>query len=233
MMLIGICDDEKMYRSLVIEQLDRYGTENNLPLEVLEFQSGEELMEQERELNLVLLDIEMQGISGMETAYRLQERNEDLLIIFLTGHKEMMQESFEVNAFRFLLKPLQYHDLERCMNAVRKELDKGKVILNLDGMQKVVLYKSILYIEADGKNTIVRTLDSSYLTRNTMIEWEEILNKMYFVRCHKTYFINLAYVDEVNKEYIILQNKERVAISRRNRKEFQQKLYTFISNRQN
>lgn len=232
-MLIGVCDDEKIYRSLVIEQLNRYGVENGLPLEVLEFQSGEEMMEQERELDLVLLDIEMHGISGMETAHFLQEQNEDTLIIFLTGHREMMQESFEVNAFRFLLKPLQYHDLERCMKAVRKELDKGRVILNLDGMQKVVLHKAIIYIEADGKNTIVRTMDSSYLTRNTMKEWEDILNKMYFVRCHKTYFINLAYVDEINKEYIILQNKERVAISRRNRKEFQQKLYTFINSRHN
>jgi len=232
-MLIGVCDDEKIYRNLVLEQLGRYGSENDLSLEILEFESGEELMSQERELDLVLLDIEMQGISGMETAHQIQERSEDTLIIFLTGHKEMMQESFEVNAFRFLLKPLLYNDLERCMKAVRKELDKGRVILNLDGMQKVVLHKSIIYIEADGKNTIVRTMDSSYLTRNTMIEWEDKLSKIYFVRCHKTYFINLAYVDEVNKEYIILQNKERVAISRRNRKEFQQKLYVFINSRRN
>ncbi|MHB8128694.1 MAG: LytR/AlgR family response regulator transcription factor [Mobilitalea sp.] len=228
MMTIAICDDVSIFREKVFELLEKYRVEHNLLYKVVKFTSGEELLNYKGDIFLIFLDFEMPGMNGMEIARLLKQKSKDTLITFLTSHPEMMQNAFEVKAFRYLLKPLKPHDLVNCMEVALMELAQSKVVLNIEGIQKVISIKNIQYIESGDNNTFVRTKDYTYQSKNTMIEWETILLEGCFFRCHKTYFVNLAFVDEIYKEYIVLYNKERVSISRRSRKEFQQKLLDYI-----
>lgn len=227
-MTIAVCDDERIFRVKILELLENYKKEHFLTFEILEFSSGEELLNYKNDIFLVFLDVEMPGRNGMEIAKLIKEKKENILIVFLTSHSEMMQKAFQVKAFRYLLKPLRHRDFLECMESAMKEMKASKVLLSVDGIQKVVNLKEIQYIEAGEKNTFIRTKSTTYESKYTMTEWVNILADGHFFRCHKTYYINLAFVDEIHKEYAVLYNKERVAVSRRSRKEFNQKLLDYI-----
>jgi len=227
-MTIVVCDDEIIFKEKVFKILYQYREEHSLSYDMVFFTSGTELLKYKEQFFLVFLDIEMPGLDGLEVARCLKQNNRDAIIVFLTSYPEMMQKAFEVRAFRYLLKPLSKDALYECMNAVMDELEVATVMLYKGGILKIVKTKNILYIEAGIKNTIVRTEDGIYESKNSMVEWDDRLTGGNFFRCHKTYFVNLAYVDEIQKVYATLYNSERVAVSRRNRKEFELRMLNYI-----
>lgn len=101
-MIIAICDDEELIReqvkNLVVKQqpdayVNLYGT-------------GEELLAENRNFDMVFLDIQMDGMNGIEAARKLRERNAQTIVIFITGMREYVFEAFDVHAFQYLLKPI-------------------------------------------------------------------------------------------------------------------------------
>ena len=227
-MTIALCDDELLFRKEVKHYLDLYSKKYEIHFQVKEFDSGEELLNCQDKFSLVFLDHEMKGLNGMDTARSLRQTGEDIVIVFLTSHPEIMQEAFEVKTFRYILKPVNYDTFEKCLDAARNEIEHNSIILSGGDMQKLINLKQIMYIEAGEKGTTIRTKDGSYSSKNTMAEWEHILSNDCFCRCHKAYYINLAYVDEIHTDYVSLYNQERVAVSRRCRKIFQLKLNQYI-----
>lgn len=229
-MTIAVCDDEVLFRINVIRLLEKYREDHMLSFQIAEFSSGDELLDYNCDIFLVFLDFEMPGRNGMSTARLLKQKNQDTLIVFLTSHPEMMQKAFEVKAFRYLLKPLRPHDLVISINAALKEMEQSKVVLFDNGVQKIINLKDIQYIEAGVNYTFARTEKSVFQSKNTMSEWENIVKEEHFYRCHKTYIVNIKFVDEVLINAVVLYNKEKVSLSRRNKKEFQQKLLQYIKN---
>ncbi len=227
-MRIAICDDQSVILEQTKQSIKGYCERHSFACQLVQFTSGEALLSYPQELTLVFLDYEMPKLNGMDTACLLKQKHPDIYIVFLTSHPEMMPNAFEVRAFRYLIKPLSDKELEKCINAVRKELAPNEVILYDNDIQKIVRLRKIQYIEAAKKGTAVRTeketLESSY----TMADWQKIIFHESFFRCHKSYYINLAFIDEIHKDYAKLFNGEKVAISRRSRKEFQDKLMEYI-----
>lgn len=227
-MRIAVCDDEKVFCQEVYNHIMLYRKNSQKDITIQLFQSGDDLLRSSQEFSMVLLDYEMKGINGMETARRLREKNKDVIIVFLTSHTEVMQEAFVVKAFRYMVKPITYQEIEACINAVREELEQEEELVFDDDIPKKIKLKHIVYIEAGNKGTCVRTSEGTYKSKNTMSDWESLLNDRYFYRCHKSYYINLAFVDKIYPEYVLLYNKEKVALSRRSRKEFQHRMNQFI-----
>jgi DNA-binding LytR/AlgR family response regulator len=229
-MRIAICDDQAMILEQTRQSIKNYCTKHSFPCELVRFLSGEALLEHAQDFDLVFLDYEMPKLNGMATARILKEKSPDTLIVFLTSHPEMMPNAFEVRALRYLLKPLSDIELERCINAARKEIAPTEVILYDGDIQKVTSLRNVQYIEAAERGTTVRTRKETLTSRFTMSDWQSILPQDSFYRCHKSFYINLAFVDEIHKDYVKLHNDERVAISRRCKKEFQDKLFGFVRN---
>ena len=227
-MIIAVCDDEKILCEKVCCLLEQYRKKNCLSYNLVHFLSGQDLLNYKEDISLVFLDIEMPKMDGMEVARILKQTRKDTVLVFLTSHKEMMQRAFKVKAFRYLIKPVKPNELYECIDDFMEELEATTTILCREGIQKIVHTKHIIYIEAGARNTVVRTEDGSYESKNKMNDWEVVLRDECFFRCHKTYFVNLAYVDEITKEYATLYNQERVAISRRKRKEFELRLFNYL-----
>ena len=101
---IAICDDEKAIREQINELIEKEKVGICLDL----YETGDALLATDKKFDIVFLDIQMDGTDGIETAKRLRQRDEDTILIFITGIREYVFEAFDVAAFHYLLKPKQF-----------------------------------------------------------------------------------------------------------------------------
>ncbi|MCD7752851.1 MAG: LytTR family DNA-binding domain-containing protein [Lachnospiraceae bacterium] len=127
-MKIGICDDEKSTREYLERLLKEWGQECGEPVETVGFVDAERFLfawEECRDFDVLLLDIEMGRMNGMELAGRIRESDEDVAIVFITGYDEYIGQGYEVAALHYLLKPVAkeklYQVLDRAYAGLRKK----------------------------------------------------------------------------------------------------------------
>ena len=138
-MRIAICEDEQYFREQMQKELNTYY--KSLDVLVCSFSSGEDLlkrMEQsEAFFDLIFMDIEMPGMDGLETSTQIHNTHPDLPIILLTSHKELAMAGYEVDAFRFLDKPLKREKLYQALQAVEKQrYVKKKITIMENGNER-------------------------------------------------------------------------------------------------
>lgn len=210
---IAICDDEPILRNELKEKILMIRPEYAIDA----FSCGKDLMECSKEYDMVFLDIEMPGEDGMEIARKLRLQNCKSHIIFLTSHTEYMPEAFKVKAFRFLEKPINTDSLKEALMEAEKEFaGKKKVVVNNFGTEILVDIWDIMYISADGKNTMIHMKNQKVETGNALKCWLKELEEYGFCQVHKSYIVSLRHIRQVLPEGIMLkETKEIIPLSRR------------------
>ena len=148
-MKIAVCDDNAVFRSSVKTEIEQYF--QSLDVLVCEYDSGESLLKAMKGItfDLILLDIEMDGIDGLETARCIRKDDTQVPIVLLTSHTEFALEGYEVNAFRFLPKPLEHEKLVKMLADVEKQIfSKSNLLIGVkkDGTMSGNTYNE--YIES-------------------------------------------------------------------------------------
>jgi len=212
-LVIGFCDDELSIREELVQLCKQYMKANLSNFEIITFNSGEEVIEYDKTINILFLDIQMKGINGLETAEKLRQKDENMIIVFLTGYINFMQAGYRVKAFRYLLKPVKNSEFtETLLEAIHEVKKDSRIIIGTEGEIIFLKLKEIIYIECINRYTVVRTKKKYFETLIKMNKWEDILNSGDFYRVHKSYIVNLEYIKEIGKE-IILDNEEKVEVS--------------------
>lgn len=234
MVNIVICEndknDQEFVKAKVIDILD----DLNIEYEIKVYNSGEDLLEgYYKYTDIILLDIQMDGLDGMETARKIRDFDDNVEIIFITSFVEYALEGYEVKAYRYLLKPVKDEDLRtsliNCLND-RNFVKRSIVIKEGDTRIKISL-KDIMYIEVQGNDITVHTLKDTYTTKGTMSNFETEINSDMFVRCHKSYLVNLEYIKSIKRYTSILVNDEEVPLSRNKYKEIKDRLFEMIEDK--
>lgn len=231
-MKIAICDDDWHMQQTLRLFIDQ--TYQNLDMLVDGFTSGEALLaavqKQSQPYQLILLDIEMRGIDGIETAKRLRKLLPDCYIIFITSHDEFALTGYEVAAFRYLVKPVQPEKLTEAISAVRAEMSDHITLHVEDGPVEALLrVKNIYYIEAQDKRVRVVLKDTAFSDRRGIDEIERALAGEDFFRVHRSYLINFRYVARLDKNEILLVSGEQIPLSRLRKKAFKNAFQTYVS----
>lgn len=231
-MKIAICDDDWHMQQTLRLFIDQ--TYQDLDMLVDGFTSGEALLaavqKQSQPYQLILLDIEMRGIDGIETAKRLRKLLPDCYIIFITSHDEFALTGYEVAAFRYLVKPVQPEKLTEAISAVRAELSDHITLHVEDGPVEALLrVKDIYYIEAQDKRVRVVLKDTAFNDRRGIDEIERALAGEDFFRVHRSYLINFRYVARLDKNEILLVSGEQIPLSRLRKKAFKNAFQAYVS----
>lgn len=226
---IAVCDDEQIFIDDVVAKLK----EQSEQCEILEYTSGEELLDSPLDFNIIFLDIEMTRINGINTAFSLRERKYDGMIIFLTSHTEFMPDAFKVKAFRFLDKPLDNEKFNEAFSEAKKEILNMEHILLSDRSGKKVYLKltDIVYLEAYGDGTyIYGKTGSVYDTDKPLKYWKEQIGSEHFYQIHKSYIVSYLYVSTILKsDQVVMKVVERpLDISRRNVVPFKNSFFDYI-----
>lgn len=234
MLNIVICEndinDQEFINKNVIKILDDLKIEYEIKI----YNSGENLIESyNNDTDIILLDIQMDGIDGMETARKIREFDNRVEIIFITSFAEYALEGYEVKAYRYLLKPVKYDDLKvsliNCLSDIN--LIKRSIVIREGDTSIKLSLKDIMYIEVQRNDIIIHKLDKVYTTKGTMNNFENEINNDVFVRCHKSYLLNLEYIKSIKRYSAILSNEEEVPLSRNKYKEIKDKFFDMIEDK--
>lgn len=230
-MKIAVCDDEELFASQIKDNLEMYYNSMDVLIETIS--SGEELLKLafSKKYDLVFLDIEMKGKNGITVARELHEINPKLPIIFLTSHTELAMEGYEVEAFRFLAKPLNAERFKEALMTYEKIYRKNcKIMFTQDGVQQYLDVSDIQYIKAENVYLYICTLDKTYLVRKKMKELLEELPKEWFVQIHRSYIINLLYVTSFDGNQVGIDSKKSLPVSKSRRQLFQDAMMRYMRN---
>lgn len=216
MIRIGICDDEDVIRKEICCLLKN----EEIECMIHEYSSGEQVLFDNNIIDILLLDIELIGVNGIDVAFRLREKSENLYIIFLTSHNEYMSKAFHVKAYRFLKKPINKVELIQAIKEAEKELINQQVIIIEDrGRKSVVKIGDIVYLEAFGDGTYIFTKDEIYTSTKTLKYYINKLGTEHFIKTHKSYVVSLKKIICIEEtEIVLLEINEKIPVSRRNRK---------------
>lgn len=211
MINIGICDDELHYRSKIKDILEKTLRSYPINYNIYEFSSGEELLDNyPKDLDILIMDIQMKIINGMDTARKIREFDENLEIIFMTSFAEFMQEGYEVKAYRYILKPISERKISKnilpCINEIMKKRN-NYLTINVKNYIDRIKIDSIIYIETDRPNILIYTHDNMYTTKMSISKMEKILSEYGFFRCHNSYIVNLKLVESMNSNTVRVDGK--------------------------
>jgi DNA-binding LytR/AlgR family response regulator len=158
----------------------------------------------EASYDVVFLDVEMPGLTGLEAAPLVRERRDPPAVVFVTAHERYALDAFAVEAFDYLLKPVDPDRLARVVERLRERsvenvLPVEKVAVVAGGGTELLDYDQVHYAQADGDYSRVHTYDRSYLCTASLGELEERLPAARFARVHRSYLVNLAKVAGVKR----------------------------------
>ena len=213
-MKITICDDD-------IGQLDNLRhliREWNSSAEIQEYCSSEQFLfgYPDNPCDLLLLDIEMGDMNGMELARKLRSAGDTLPIIFITGYSEFMQDGYDVEALHYLLKPVNTDKLFAVLDryASRHKTD-NRVIFPCGDESVCINSEDIVYLEAFGKKTQITLKDGKEIICSCGLSAvAEKLNSG-FISCHRSYVVNIGYIRSISKTEITLDSGQKIPLSRR------------------
>lgn len=231
MISIAIVEDDKNAAEKVKHFTEKFFTEQNTEFSIDNFYDGEEFLTKfKNDYSLVLLDIEMPHINGMETARRLRSMNSDSIIVFITNLTQYAINGYEVNATGYLLKPVSYLQFKQTMLRVTNKLTSNKGVrltLNVDRGIKVVSSNEIIYIETVAHGLVFHCHNEDVFTRKTLKDVELLLEEVGFVRCNHCYIVNLKFVVNVGKDSLTVIGDTELAISRTKKKDVMSKIMEY------
>lgn len=211
MINIGICEDELHYRVNIKDMLGDILSTYSINYKIYEFSSGEELLSNyPKDLDILIMDIQMKIINGMDTARKIREFDQNLEIIFMTSFSEFMQEGYELKAYRYILKPISERKISRnilpCINEIMKKKN-NYLTINVKNYVDRIKIDSIVYIETDRPNILIYTNDNKYTTKMSISKIDKILREHGFFRCHNSYIVNLKLVESMNSNTLKIGEK--------------------------
>ena len=217
---LAICDDQPEEQDMLLSLLNKAP----VPTVCTAFSSGEALLDAFRPgvFDLLLMDIYMDGMTGVETARAIRKLDRAIPIAFVTASTDHALEGYRLSVLRYLEKPIFQEELNDLLRLVKAQQDHApRLTVRQNGAERSVLLSDLLYLEQQGHHVILalngRSSDRVYGKLSDLLPQ---LNGEPFFCPHKSYCVNLAYVRSWNRDYqcFELVDGKKVPISRPNRR---------------
>lgn len=215
-MKIIIYDDNKAMAAYIENSLEKMNVPN---LELDVFYSGESLVEylkKNDKADIYFLDIEMDGLNGIDVGKIIRKDDKNSVIIYMTLHKDYVFDVFEVLSFRFLVKPFVEEEVLKVIgDALNHVLDNTKYyFFQVERSKYQIPYDEIIYFEGRGRKVCLHTKDEEYEFYSKISNVYDELDENIFLRVHNSYIVNMDYIRSIEKLEVILLNGISIPVSR-------------------
>lgn len=222
-MNVLICDDQqseanRLSTLLMAEQC----AENGFDIKTVQFTAGQALLDHIRcgaHADVCFLDIFMPEMNGIQLAECLRSQGFRGEIVFLTTSNDFAHQSYQVNAFDYLLKPPTPQSIRRIVQALEekfKTADKKGLHITTQGAVNFILYRNISHIEVLDHIVYIRLINNDEIKVYTTFSEiaRQLLSDSRFIQCHRSYIVNMSDIEVVTEGQVIMQNGAKIPISR-------------------
>lgn len=234
MIHIAICDDETYMSDSIKAMVSSFFRKKNSEISLRTFSSGEELLNYSGQIDILFLDIQMKDIDGMETARKLRADKFQGFLIFITVLKEMVFQSFEVQAYDYLVKPVEEKQfektMERCFASMRSAAEDS-LLVQKGHESRIIRKDEIVFCEIIDRKIYLNLVSGEVIDYYERIENLERKLEHHFFRCHRSYLINLKHLKGYKNGIAYMDNHREVPVSRLRSREFSNVVLQYMKNR--
>lgn len=208
-MNIFICDDEIEITKKIESLLRTFFNNSKFTYpNITIYNDGNSLLSDPNVKDIVFLDVEMDGISGIYVGQELKKQNKNCIVLMVTAFTEYLDDAFKFQAFRYLSKPIDEPRFFRNLNEAMQQYNSLCTTVNIESKNSnhVVPTEDIIMLECVDKQITVHTHSGTYHSFQTMDYWEKLLPSSSFFRTHKSFLINMSHVSDFNNQLIFFKN---------------------------
>ena len=233
MIRIAICDDEKHMSDHIRAMASDFFRKKNREIQLRTFLSGEELLNYDGQIDILFLDIQMNGMDGLETARKLRAGKFRGFLIFITVLKEMVFQSFEVQAYDYLVKPVDEKQFGKTMErlyASMQNASEDSLLVQQGYEGRIVPKDEIVFFEVIDRKIYLNLASGEIIDYYERIENLETKLDGHFFRCHRSYLINLKHLKGYKNGTACMDNGKEVPVSRLRSREFSGVILQYMKN---
>ena len=233
MIHIAICDDEKHMSDQIRAMASDFFRKKNREIRLRTFLSGEKLLNDEGQIDILFLDIQMKGMDGLETARKLRAGQFRGFLIFITVLKEMVFQSFEVQAYDYLVKPVEEKQFEKTMErlfASMQNAGEDSLLVQKGYEGRIIREDEIVFCEVIDRKIYLNLASGEVVNYYERIENLETKLGSHFFRCHRSYLINLKHLKGYKNGTACMDNGKEVPVSRLRSREFSGVVLQYMKN---
>ena len=228
MINIAICDDEINIINKTKKLIQDYDKED---IDIYVYESGEELINSNKEFHIIFLDIDMKGLDGIETAKKIREYDKKVKIIYVTNYTDYTYSAFSVHAFGYLVKPLNkkelYNQLDEALSYT-EEISKNLEFITSDGVIRIDT-NSIYYFEYEQRKVIMKTIDKNYILKKKISEIGKDIQDYGFEMPHKSFVVNLYNIKTIKGYDVHMMDGSVIPLSQKKSSQFRDSLNRYLS----
>ena len=233
MIRIAICDDEKHMSDHIRAMASDFFRKKNREIYLRTFSSGEELLSYDGQIDILFLDIQMKGMDGIETARKLRDSKFRGFLIFITVLKEMVFQSFEVQAYDYLVKPVDEKQFGKTMErlyASMQNASEDSLLVQQGYERRIVPKGEIVFCEVIDRKIYLNLASGEVVDYYERIENLETKLGSHFFRCHRSYLINLKHLKGYKNGTAYMDNDKEIPVSRLRSREFSGVVLQYMKN---
>lgn len=236
MLRILYCDDEPAQEIYLQRAVQKWEETSRETIRLQTFRSAEEVLfelDQTVPYDLLLLDIQMKQMNGMELAREIRKRDRNVAVAFLTNDPGFVFDGYEVEAVGYLMKPVNPDQLASLLNRIyeKKGKEKRYLIFRYSGEDYRLEEQEIVYLESDGHYIRIHGMDRIYDVKEKFQNMLNVLEGDGWIRPHRSYFVNLGYVEKITRTECMMENGERIPVSRNRYREVNEAFIDYYKNR--
>lgn len=221
MLNIAICDDDKTFINYIEGVIELCSVKYEEKFNIKTFSDGSKLIDylliEQKNFEIILLDMQMKDLDGIQTARKIREQNKNTIIIFITSYTNMVYDAFEVKAFRYILKSKVEQQLDTVLKEAIEEIGEDKrnlFVFSFQSTNHMIPFQDIIYFESKKRSIYVYTKDREFNYYGKLKDVEEQTKDMNFIRSHQSFLVNLKHVEEIKGFEIVLDTRQVLPISK-------------------
>lgn len=215
---IAICDNEHSVTEYIHTLVTKWATDSGAQVQIDTFLSAEAFLFQyidHQDYDILLLDIAMGALNGVDLAKYVRKNNETIQIIFITAYPDFISEGYEVAALHYLMKPVSSKKLAEVLDRAISNLQKRRrtVVLHVGGAILRIVTDEIWYVEVYAHSLSIVTGEQIYEVRMPLAKMEKLLGDG-FIRCHRSYIVGVKHIAHITKSTVMLDCGKVLPLSR-------------------
>ena len=215
---IAVCDDNETDLQYITDMVNAWAMQGRIPVSIKTFPSAESFWfhySENKDYDILLLDVEMGALNGIELAKQIRAQNSCVQIVFITGYPDFIAEGYEVSALHYLMKPVKPEKLVEVLDRAADLRQKERPFLLVSSERETIrlFLDDIYYVESQGHYMLIHTEQMQYRVRMTVSGLLEKLDEGFY-RCSRSFIVSLRHVCRITKSEVFLENQVSLPLGR-------------------